>query len=258
MEWLEWLLSREFRQFVLEHNLFFPLLFVGRLIGVTALEWFRPARNVPYRKLIGRDVLLISVYWFGMVPIAEYIDGWIAVRPHLPEAILQMPLLLRLLCYFLIADFGHYWIHRLMHQKHVWRIHKWHHSPTHMYWLAGFRATIPQDVIVNLPYLFAWSFLGLAPWWMGLAIGTFNALQNDWMHVNVTWRSNWLEWFVVTPRYHHIHHSDKPEHYMANLAALFTVWDRLFGTYVNPDDIKEPLSFGIGEEVPAVRLVLGV
>ena len=160
MDWVEWLLSREFRQFVLDHHLFFPLLFVGRLIGVTTLELFRPARKVPYRKLIWRDVLLISIYWFGMVPVAEYIDRWIAIRPQLPEAILRMPLLLRLLCYFLIADFGHYWIHRLMHQKYVWRIHKWHHSPTHMYWLAGFRATIPQDVIVNLPYLFAWSFLG--------------------------------------------------------------------------------------------------
>lgn len=74
MDWVEWLLSREFRQFVLDHNLFFPLLFVGRLIGVTALELLRPARNIPYRTLIGRDVLLITVYWFGMVPITEYID----------------------------------------------------------------------------------------------------------------------------------------------------------------------------------------
>lgn len=258
MEWIEWLFSREFRQFVLEHNLFFPLLFVVRLVGVTALEWLRPARNIPYGKLIGRDILLFSFFSYGMVPIAEYIDRWIAIRPHLPEIILQMPLLLRLLCYFLIADFGHYWIHRLMHQKHIWRIHKWHHSPTYMYWLAGFRGTIPQMVIVNLPYMFAYSFLDLSHWWMGLAIGLFNNLQNDWMHVNIVWRSNWLEWIVVTPRYHHIHHSDKPEHYMANLAALFTVWDRLFGTYVNPDSVKEPLSFGIGEEVPAVRLVLGV
>lgn len=87
MDWIGWFLSREFRQFVLEYNLFFPLLFVGRFIGVTALELLRPARNIPYRMLIGRDVLLISVYWFGMVPIAEYIDGWIAIRPHLPEAI---------------------------------------------------------------------------------------------------------------------------------------------------------------------------
>jgi sterol desaturase/sphingolipid hydroxylase (fatty acid hydroxylase superfamily) len=110
-----------------------------------------------------------------------------------------------------------------------------------------------------MPYIFAWSFLGLSPWWMELAIGAFSSFQNDWMHVNVTWRSNWLEWFVVTPRYHHIHHSDDPAHYTANLAALFTFWDRLFGTYVDPDRVQgESLSFGIGEQVPLSRLFLGV
>jgi len=160
--------------------------------------------------------------------------------------------------YLVIADFGHYRIHRFMHHKYVWRIHKWHHSPTQMYWLAGYRATIPQDVIVNLLYLFAYSLFGLSPWWMELAIGLFNNLQNDWMHINVTWRSNWIEWLIVTPRYHHIHHSDNPSHYMKNLAALFTVWDRLFGTYVDPESVKGELSFGIGEEVPPLRLVLGV
>ena len=258
MDWADWLLSQEVRQFIFDHNLVYPLMFVVRLFGMTALELLRPARTVPYRKLIGRDILLISIYWFGMVPIAEYIDRLIAIRPHLPQVIHEMPLPLRLFCYFLIADFGHYWIHRLMHMKHVWRIHKWHHSPTHMYWLAGFRATIPQDVIVNLPYLFAYSFLDLSPSWMELVIGIFNNLQNDWMHANIVWRSNWLEWLIVTPRYHHIHHSDRPEHYMANLATLFTVWDRLFGTYVDPDSVKGELSFGIGEEVPPLRLVLGV
>lgn len=258
MEWIEWLLSREFRQFILENNLFFPLLFLVRLIGVTAVELIRPARKVAYHKVILKDLTVAVVYFFVIFPVAVRIDNWIAIRPHLPQTILAMPLLLRVLCYLLIADFGHYWIHRLMHHKYVWRIHKWHHAPTYMYWLAGARATIPQQVIVNLPYIFAYSFLDLSPWWMELAIGMFNGLQNDWMHMNATWRSNWLEWFVVTPRYHHIHHSDKPEHYMANLAALFTIWDRLFGTYVNPEEVKEELSFGIGEDVPLVRLALGV
>ncbi len=258
MEWVDWLLSQDIRKFVVDHNLIIPLVFIVRLFGVTALELLRPARKVPYRKLMGKDLILISIYWFGMVPIAESMDQVIAIRPHLPQVVHDMPLLLRLFCYFLIADFGHYWIHRLMHTAIVWRIHKWHHSPTHMYWLAGFRATIPEHVIVNLPYLFAYSFLDLSPSWMELTIGIFNNLQNDWMHANITWRSDWLEWLIVTPRYHHIHHSDKPEHYLANLAALFTIWDRLFGTYVDPDSVKDDLSFGIGEEVPPLRLVLGV
>ncbi|MBI4003150.1 MAG: sterol desaturase family protein [Nitrospira defluvii] len=243
---------------ILAPDVFFTIFFIGRLIGVTAIELFRPAREVSYRKVILYDLTVFIFFQYVIFPSAGYIDRWIPVRPHLPDTILAMPLLLCVLCYLLIADFGHYWIHRLMHHKYLWRIHKWHHAPTYMYWLAGSRSTIPQQVLVNLPYIFAYSFLDPSPWWMGLAIGMFSGLQNDWMHVNVTWRSNWLEWFVVTPRYHHIHHSDKPEHYMANLAPLFTIWDRLFGTYVDPETVKEELSFGIGEEVPLVRLVIGV
>ena len=78
------------------------------------------------------------------------------------------------------------------------------------------------------------------------------------MHLNVTWRSSWLEWLLVTPRYHHIHHSDQPEHYVANLAALFTLWDRMFGTYVDPATLRGELSFGIDEKVPLIRLAVGV
>jgi sterol desaturase/sphingolipid hydroxylase (fatty acid hydroxylase superfamily) len=53
-------------------------------------------------------------------------------------------------------------------------------------------------------------------------------LRNNWMHMNVTWPSKWLEWVIVTPRYHQIHHSDNPNHYLSNLGSLFTVWDRIY------------------------------
>jgi sterol desaturase/sphingolipid hydroxylase (fatty acid hydroxylase superfamily) len=76
--------------------------------------------------------------------------------------------------------------------------------------------------------------------------------------MNVTWRSNWLEWVFITPRLHHVHHSDNLTLSNANFGVIFSIWDRLFGTYVNPDEVKEPLSFGIGEKVPLVRLVIGV
>jgi len=233
---MDWLISHEARRFIITHGLFFPLLFVARLIGFTALEVLRPARTVFYRKVILYDLAAFAVYQALIFPAAVRIDHWIAVRPHLPAALLAMPLAVRVLCYLVVADFGHYWIHRLMHYKVFWRIHKWHHAPDYMYY----------------------SFVDLSPWWMALAIGAGHAVQNDWMHLNVTWRSSWLEWLLVTPRYHHIHHSDQPEHYVANLAALFTLWDRMFGTYVDPGALRRELSFGIDEKVPLIRLSLGV
>jgi len=40
--------------------------------------------------------------------------------------------------------------------------------------------------------------------------------------------------------------------------VTFSIWDRLFGTYVDPEELKTPITFGIGERVPLTRLVAGV
>ena len=264
MEWIEWVLSREFRQYILGSGFFFfPLLFLLRIVGMTAVELLCPAKKVSYRSVALQDFIAFLTYQYLVVPWASYIDHFIVdhmipLKPHLPDAMLTMPLYARLLCYLVIGDFGQYWIHRLLHAKYIWRIHKWHHAPTYMYWLAGVRATVPQQAFVNTPHMVAFTVLEFSPWWMALAITLLHIFQNDWMHLNVSWRLKWMEWLLVTPHYHHIHHSSKPEHYLANLGILFTVWDRLFGTYVDPDEVKEPLSFGIGEKVPLVRLALGV
>jgi sterol desaturase/sphingolipid hydroxylase (fatty acid hydroxylase superfamily) len=44
---------------------------------------------------------------------------------------------------------------------------------------------------------------------------------------------------------------------MANLAALFTIWDRIFGTYADPGALRRELSFGIDDKVSLIRLSLG-
>lgn len=249
---IAWIVSKDFRQYLLDNNLFFfPFIFVLRLVGMTAVERISPARTVSYRQVFLQDFTAFCAYQYFIVPWAGQIDHFIndhviPLKPHLPDALVGMPLPVRVMCYLVIGDLGQYWIHQ------------WHHSPTYMYWLAGVRATVPQQVLVNVPHIVAFTFLELSPWWMGLAIALLHIIQNDWMHLNVTWRLKWMEWLLVTPHFHHIHHSDKPEHYLANLGILLTVWDRLFGTYVDPDSVREPLSFGIGEPVPAIRLIVGV
>ena len=96
-----------------------------------------------------------------------------------------------------------------------------------------------------------------APGWVFLAFAIENIFRNNWMHMNVTWRSNWLEWVLVTPRYHHIHHSADAKLHDGNYGALFSIWDRLFGTYLDPDTTA-PRKFGTGEpRRDPVLLVLG-
>ena len=258
MEWIEWLLSREFLHFVFDNNRFFPLLFVVRLFGITTLESLVPARNVPYRSVLFLDIIGFAVLVYFTAPAAGHLSNFIAIRPMVAESILTLPTAVVLFLYYVVGDFGAYWMHRFWHLGPIWRIHKWHHSPTSMYWLAGYRASFLQLVLFGLPWGFALSVLGMAPWWIFLIVTISHILVQDWQHMNVTWRSNWLEWVFITPRFHHVHHSDNLTLSNANFGVIFSIWDRLFGTYVNPDEVKEPLSFGIGEKVPLVRLVIGV
>lgn len=258
MEWIDWLLSREFRQFILDHNLFLPLLFLARLVGVTMIENLFPARKVPYRSVLLLDIVGVALLGYCVAPAVGYIQNIIAIKPNVPEAILTLPTAVVFLLYYIVGDFGAYWMHRFWHLGPIWPVHRWHHSPASMYWLAGYRASFLQFVLQSLPWGVAYSMLGMAPWWIFLAVAASHILLNDWMHMNVSWRSNWLEWVFVTPRFHHIHHSENMALSNANFGVTFSIWDRLFGTYVNPDELKEELSFGIGEKVPLIRLVVGV
>ena len=238
---------------------FFLVLLLGRAVFFTTLEYIRPTRVIAHRAVVFNDLVASLAYAFIVFPFAAKLSRFVPGHHHLfPAAVDKLPLYIKIILYLILADFGHYWIHRLMHTKYVWRVHKWHHSPSYMYWLGGVRATIPQQFLVNIPYVIALPLLDISPWWFGVVLAVFNAVQNDWMHMNVTWRSSWLEWVFVTPRYHHIHHSTDPKHYLANMSNLFSVWDRLFGTYLNPDGVGSGLTFGIPAKENPIRLVSGI
>jgi sterol desaturase/sphingolipid hydroxylase (fatty acid hydroxylase superfamily) len=244
--------------FVFTPVVFFFLLFICRAILFTVLEMARPARVVAYRAVFMNDLTASLAYAYLIFPLAAKLSMVAPGYHSFPASIGELPLSVRVILYFVLADFGHYWIHRLIHKQFLWRVHKWHHSPAYMYWLGGVRATLPQQCLVNIPYVIASPLLDISPWWMAIALGTISTVQNDWMHMNVTWRSNWLEWMFVTPRYHHIHHSIDSKYYTANMSNLLSIWDRLFGTYVNPDRVKADFAFGIIDKENPIRLMVGV
>lgn len=222
-----------------------------------AAEWLKPARPIPYRAVFWRDLLALGVYNLSFLSVVQVTDR-IPVPQYLPVALYNLPTAGKLLLFYIVEDFGLYWVHRLMHTRLVWPVHRWHHSPTSLYWLAGIRSTIPHIALFNLTYVLALPLLHDASGWAFQVIMVEHIVRNNWMHVNVTWKSSWLEWVFVTPRYHHIHHSSDPAHQLKNLGALLTIWDRLFGTYCNPDDLTGELKFGLSERVNPVRLVIGI
>ena len=236
---------------------FFWTVYLGLGLLCFLLERLWPAHKVRYRKALAIDIAACLVYqWpiYGMNDLAGRVTG--QFRIDWMSWVYDTPVWARFAFLVLAGDFGAYWFHRLMHTKWAWNVHRFHHSSTELYWLAGVRASAPQQALFNVPYIWVSGLaLGL-PAYMYFVRVTWEVAHNHFQHVNVAWRSNWLELFYVTPRYHHIHHSAQDH---GNYGTKFTMWDRMFGTYVNPDDVK-PKKFGTGEDKPRdpVLMMIGI
>ncbi|MFM6830284.1 MAG: sterol desaturase family protein, partial [Novosphingobium sp.] len=61
------------------------------------------------------------------------------------------------------------------------------------------------------------------------------SLYNYVIHANLRIDFGKWSWVLNAPAYHRRHHSKLPEHFDSNFAALFPVFDVIFGTYRRPD-----------------------
>ena len=162
--------------------------------------------------------------------------------------------------YVVLADFGAYWAHRALHTRWLWPTHAWHHSPKHLYWLSGLRGSPIHLLVLLAPYYVAFIVLPTpeAAWASG-AILVLDASNQHYIHSNLKLPyARQLEWLFVTPRFHFVHHSARPSVADSNYGFIFSVWDRLFGTYIDPAEVPLDDPLGLGYEISGWRLVLGL
>ncbi|MDK2744885.1 MAG: sterol desaturase family protein [Nitrospira sp.] len=222
-----------------------------------AAEYCWPSRALLYRHVFLQDVGAFITYQVFFV-VATQVTDRIPFPDYSHWRWQAVPFGFKLLVFLFVMDGIAYWMHRLWHTSWGWPIHRWHHSPTELYWLAGIRASLPQVALANIPYLLAFPLLKPVPALFFPLYSYMLILTNNWMHMNVTWQSKKLEWFFVTPRYHRVHHLRQIGRAGANFGVLFTVWDRLFGTYADPDQVETTGPYGISEAVHPVRLAIGI
>ncbi|MFI5155817.1 MAG: sterol desaturase family protein, partial [Chitinophagales bacterium] len=86
-----------------------------------------------------------------------------------------------------------------------------------------------------------------APVWLLFLYQFLSALCSQFNHANISlpkWIDRPLSWIIVSPNMHKVHHHYAQPLTDTNYGNIFSIWDRIFGTYIHVNDPKE-LHYGI-------------
>jgi sterol desaturase/sphingolipid hydroxylase (fatty acid hydroxylase superfamily) len=159
----------------------------------------------------------------------------------------QFSLPLRLAGGLVGLDLFTYTAHVLLHKSEFgWRVHRVHHSENQMDVTTTFRQHPVETVWRILWQLAAVVVFGL-PLWVVVVYLTLSSLNALMEHANIRYGDR-LDWFlrllIVTPNMHKIHHSREQRQTDSNYSNIFSMWDRIFGTYTRRVDFQR-LRYGL-------------
>lgn len=73
-----------------------------------------------------------------------------------------------------------------------------------------------------------------APMWLVMLYQSLSAVLSQFNHANMRlplWLDNAISWIIISPNMHKVHHHYKQPQTDSNYGNIFSIWDRLFGTY---------------------------
>jgi hypothetical protein len=143
-----------------------------------------------------------------------------------------------------VGEIVGYWGHRAMHRVPcLWRLHAVHHSAPTMDWLAPNRRHVLDTALGQAASVVPLLALGLSP---PVVVSAFvvRRAQGLFVHANLRVRLPGLRWVVVTPEFHHWHHSSDRAHHDRNFAGQCPIVDWLFGTLHMPAG-QWPAAYGL-------------
>ena len=141
---------------------------------------------------------------------------------------------------------GAYLIHLIEHKtKFLWRFHIIHHTDT---WIDTTTANRhhPGESILR----FTFTTLGVlfvgAPIWLIFLYQSLSLIATQFNHANISLPKKvdtLISYFIVSPDMHKVHHHNVLPYTDSNYGNIFSVWDRIFGTFMKLN--REEIVYGI-------------
>lgn len=147
----------------------------------------------------------------------------------------------------LALDLFAYFAHVLLHKSWLgWQFHRVHHSENAVDVTTAFRQHPGETVWRILWQLTAIVVFGI-PLWVIIVYLILSGLNAELEHANIRLNcrvDRLLRLLIVTPNMHKVHHSRHQIETDSNYSNIFSIWDRLFGTYTSATDFRR-LSYGL-------------
>jgi len=148
---------------------------------------------------------------------------------------------------FLLLDLLLYWWHKASHSfDGLWMFHKVHHNDPYLNVSTAFRLHIVELTILTVVKSAYIVILGITQS-MVLINEALLTLFIMFHHTNISFRGEQrLGKVIIVPYLHRAHHSTERKEHDNNYGAVFSLWDRLFGTLAE----LEPKEIGIKGSSP--------
>ena len=229
------------------------LLIVGGICMFWFLEGIFPLIKFNYKKwnhaisnffFTITTIIINSSLAFLLLKTSDWtVDSSFGVLQWIPN----LPLWAEVFLGVLILDFigaylPHYTEHRI---KPLWMIHLVHHSDPNVDTTTANRHH-PLESIVRFGFTLAGVFL------LGTSIGiimlyqALSVVSTQFNHANIKLPKKidrWISYFLVSPDMHKIHHHYRLPYTDTNFGNIFSLWDRLLGTFSYYE--REKIVYGV-------------
>ena len=229
------------------------LILVGGITIFWLIENTFPLFQMKYKKwphaginffLTFTTIIVNFVLAFILIKTASWTtENHFGILQWIPKIPIGLYTLIGLLLLDLI---GAYLAHFVQHKiKFLWRFHIVHHTDT---WIDTTTANRhhPGESVIRFIFTTLGVLIVGSPMWMVFLYQSLSVIFSQFNHANISLPEKldtFLSYIIISPNMHKVHHHYVLPYTDSNYGNIFSVWDRLFGTFTTLS--KEKLVYGV-------------
>jgi sterol desaturase/sphingolipid hydroxylase (fatty acid hydroxylase superfamily) len=215
-------------------------ILAGGITFFWVIEGIVPLFKSEYRKWKHAKLNLIFtlttvIINFIFATIIVQASDWTVLNHFGLLQIYALPTWLFFLIGMLLLDLvGAYFIHWIEHKiKVLWKFHMVHHADTYVDATTANRHH-PGESVFRAIFTLIGVFICGAPMWLVMVYQSASALLSQFNHANISLPAavdKIISYVIVSPNMHKIHHHEVRPQTDSNYGNIFSIWDRVFGTF---------------------------